>query len=56
MVFVFYQFNEAPINFNPTATELVLNSEYSNEYKSLQKEQQTIFEEKQILINSFLQF
>ena len=33
MVFVFYQFNEAPINFNPTATELVLNSEYSNEYK-----------------------
>lgn len=55
MVFVFYQFNEAPINFNPTATELVLNSEYSNEYKALQKEQQTIFEEKQLLINSFLQ-
>jgi SSS family transporter len=55
MVFVFYQFNEAPINFNPTATELVLSSEYSNEYKALQKEQQAIFEEKQILINSFLQ-
>ena len=55
MVFVFYQFNEAPINFNPTASELVLSSEYSNEYKALQKEQQAIFEEKQILINSFLQ-
>lgn len=54
MVFVFYQFNEAPINFNPTATELVLNSEYSNEYKSLQKEQQAIFENKQSLIKSFL--
>ncbi len=26
MVFVFYQFNESPINFNPTATEVVLNS------------------------------
>lgn len=54
MVFVFYQFNEAPINFNPTATELVLNSEYSNEYKSLQKEQLAIFENKQSLIKSFL--
>jgi solute:Na+ symporter, SSS family len=54
MVFVFYQFNQAPINFNPTATELVLNSEYSKDYRALQKEQQTVFEEKQILINSFL--
>jgi SSS family solute:Na+ symporter len=54
MVFVFYQFNEAPINFNPTATEVVLNSEYSNEYKALQKEQQDIFNEKQTLINSFI--
>lgn len=54
MVFVFYQFNEAPVNFNPTATELVLNSKYSNEYKSLQKEQQAIFNEKQNLIQSFI--
>ncbi len=54
MVFVFYQFNEAPINFNPTATEFVLNSEYAKEYKALQKEQQTVFKDKQILINSFL--
>ena len=54
MVFVFYQFNEAPINFNPTATELVLNSEYAQEYQSLQKEQQAIFNEKQILIKSFI--
>ncbi|NNC51343.1 MAG: sodium:solute symporter, partial [Flaviramulus sp.] len=36
MVFVFYQFNEAPVNFNPTATEVVLNSEYSEEYRTLQ--------------------
>ena len=54
MVFVFYQFNAAPINFNPTATELVLNSEYSNEYEILQKEQLDIFNEKQSLIKSFL--
>ena len=54
MVFVFYQFNEAPINFNPTATELVMNSEFSEAYKNIQKEQETIFYEKQALIKSFL--
>jgi len=53
MVFVFYQFNEAPVNFNPTATEIVLNSEYGQEYKSLQMEQQALFEEKQNIIENF---
>lgn len=54
MVFVFYQFNEAPINFNPTATELVLNSEFSEEFKTLQKEQQAVFNNKQTYIKSFV--
>ncbi|MDO7173222.1 sodium:solute symporter [Mariniflexile sp. AS56] len=54
MVFVFYQFNEAPMNFNPTATELVLNSEFSEEYISLQKEQQSVFNDKQALIQSYV--
>lgn len=54
MVFVFYQFNEAPINFNPTATELVLNSEFSEEYKLLQEEQKLIFNTKQNYIKSFV--
>ena len=54
MVFVFYQFNEAPLNFNPTATELVLNSEYSNEYKHLQKEQIDNFNTKQLQIEAFV--
>ncbi|MFI0430785.1 sodium:solute symporter [Mariniflexile sp. HMF6888] len=54
MVFVFYQFNETPMNFNPTATELVLNSEFSEEYISLQKEQQAVFNDKQKLIQSFI--
>ncbi|QRM90873.1 sodium:solute symporter [Lacinutrix sp. WUR7] len=53
MVFVFYQFNPAPMNFNPTATELVLNSEYAAEYKSLQLEQEKIFNDKQTLINKY---
>ncbi|MDO5981883.1 sodium:solute symporter [Flavivirga spongiicola] len=53
MVFVFYQFNEAPINFNPTATEVVLNSRYADEFKSLQNEQKQVFNDKQTLIKSF---
>ncbi|WCO00538.1 sodium:solute symporter [Psychroserpens ponticola] len=54
MVFVFYQFNQAPVNFNPTATDVVLNSEYAEEYKSIQDKQQLIFEDKQALISSFV--
>jgi Na+/proline symporter len=53
MVFVFYQFNQAPMNFNPTATELVLNSGYAEEYKALQLEQEKIFKEKQTYITAY---
>lgn len=52
MVFVFYQFNEAPVNFNPTATEVVLNSEYADDFKALQEEQKKIFSDKQKIIKS----
>jgi Na+/proline symporter len=54
MVFVFYQFNQAPANFNPTASTLVLNSEYAEEYKSIQDKQALLFEDKQALINTFV--
>ncbi len=37
MVFIFYQYNPSPLNFNPAATEAVLDSEYSEDYKALQK-------------------
>lgn len=53
MVFVFYQFNAAPLNFNPTATEVVLDSEYANEYQNLQAKQQEVFEMKRDVINEF---
>ncbi|WP_298343870.1 sodium:solute symporter [uncultured Algibacter sp.] len=55
MVFVFYQFNEAPVNFNPTATEVVLNSEYAEDYKKLQEEQLQIFRDKQKIIEAFIE-
>ena len=54
MVFVFYQFNESPINFNPTATEVVLNSEYSQDYQTLQKQQNELFAEKQQAIFNYV--
>lgn len=46
MVFVFYQFNPAPLNFIDASTEKVLASEYSDEYKALQKKQISLFEKK----------
>ncbi|MEZ4796522.1 MAG: sodium:solute symporter [Flavobacteriaceae bacterium] len=55
MVFVFYQFNEAPLNFNPEATEVVLNSEYADEYNALIDEQTKIFNDKQTIILNYLE-
>ena len=54
MVFVFYQFNSSPINFNPQSVEVVANSSYEKEYNSLEKELNNIFDEKQNQINNYL--
>lgn len=54
MVFVFYQFNEAPLNFNPSATQTVLNSEYANAYRALEKEHKTVFKDKQTILSAFI--
>jgi SSS family transporter len=53
MVFVFYQFNASPINFNPASDTVIANSNYANEYKNLQDDQQRIFDEKQVVIQNF---
>lgn len=42
MVFVFYQFNPSPLNFNPEATKVVQNSKYSEKYKELESKQKEI--------------
>tara|TARA_R110002049_G_scaffold175107_1_gene342417 strand:- start:9381 stop:11090 length:1710 start_codon:yes stop_codon:yes gene_type:complete len=52
MVFVFYQFNEAPLNFNTVATEVVLNSKYADDYKNLQQEHLHLFIDKQAQIKA----
>jgi len=38
MVFVFYQYNPSPLNFNPVSTEVIENSAYQEEYRELQEE------------------
>lgn len=53
MVFVFYQFNQSPVNFNPTANEIVLNSEYADEYENIKVKQTKLFNDKQAIINAF---
>ncbi|SEE61028.1 transporter, SSS family [Tenacibaculum sp. MAR_2010_89] len=50
MVFVFYQFNSSPLNFNPKAQEAVVKSKYSLEYKQLETQHQRIENEKKTLI------
>ena len=37
MVFVFYQYNPSPLNFNPAATEAILSSDRAEEYQLLQQ-------------------
>ena len=54
MVFVFYQFNESPLNFNPKASEIVLKSQFSDDYKKLEYEHKKLFQDKQLLISDFV--
>jgi SSS family solute:Na+ symporter len=55
MVFVFYQFNQAPVSFNPEAERVVLSSSYASEYQKLQEEQTKIFNDKQKIISAFVE-
>jgi len=48
MVFVFYQFNASPLNFNPAATEIVKNSEYADDYKILELQHIEIEKQKSV--------
>ena len=36
LVFVFYQFNSTPLNFSPVAQKTAMQSEYADQYQSLQ--------------------
>jgi Na+/proline symporter len=49
MVFVFYQFNPSPVNFNPAATKAVMESPYAEEYSEVQEVHRKIEGEKKEL-------
>lgn len=53
MVFVFYQFNYSPINFNPAAKAAVSVSEYNSQFESLENQLRSIQDKKQVLANQF---
>lgn len=50
MVFVFYQFNASPLNFNPKANEAVIHSEHYTEYQDLENAHKNIERKKKILL------
>ena len=54
MVFVFYQFNPSPINFNPQGKIIISNSSYENEYKQLEENLQKNFDERTFILNDIL--
>jgi len=55
MVFVFYQFNHSPLNFNPQGKKIISETIYEADYKYLENRLNDNFEEKKIVINDFLE-
>jgi len=49
MVFVFYQFNPTPLNFNPEAKKAVENTTYASQYQDLENKHTAIEDEKSTL-------
>jgi solute:Na+ symporter, SSS family len=49
MVFVFFQFNQVPLNFNPNNRTIVEKSIYKNEYHTLQKKLDALSDDKKVI-------
>ena len=49
MVFVFFQFNPVPLNFNPNNKIVIENSKYKNEYHALEKKLNALSEDKKVI-------
>jgi SSS family transporter len=50
MVFVFYQFNASPLNFNPKANEAIISSKHAAAYKALETQHLQIESQKKALL------
>ena len=55
MVFVFYQFNSSPLNFNPQAEKIALESKYEKPYTDLKYKLEENFNERNLVINDFIE-
>ena len=53
MVFVFYQYNPSPLNFNPAATNAIMQTSYADDYKSLEESHKNLEVEKKIAQEQF---
>ncbi|WP_411030478.1 sodium:solute symporter [Spongiimicrobium sp. 3-5] len=53
MVFVFYQYNTSPLNFNPAATNAIMASPYAKDYHILQEGHVALETEKKMAHNKF---
>lgn len=49
MVFVFFQFNPVPLNFNPNNKVTIEKSQYKNEYHALEKKLDALSEDKKVI-------
>ena len=53
MVFIFFQFNHSPLNFNPAATNAVMESSYAKDYTLLEDAHLVLEDEKRMAQNKF---
>ena len=49
MVFVFFQFNPVPLNFNPNNKLMIEKTKYKDEYHSLEQKLETLSEDKKVI-------
>ena len=54
MVFIFYQFNPSPLNFNPLGEKIISGTKYESHYRFLERSLKNNYEEKTVLYNDFL--
>lgn len=55
LVFVFYQFNSAPLHFNPTNVTNIENSKYKEDYDKLEEKLAVINEEKNVINHIYIE-
>lgn len=53
MVFVFFQFNEVPLNFNPTSEKAIMKSEHAEKYEALNRQLIDVQDEKKELLKDY---